>query len=108
MSEHVTSPLGIKIGTAVFGFAGGIVSLAFIKNLTRGQAALAVFVGLITAIALTPMIAGWIGPDHSGVENGIAFLIGLCAMSALPVIQSSIPNQIRRKIGSMLGQSPEE
>jgi uncharacterized membrane protein YccC len=108
VSEHLDGPLGIKVGTAVFGFAGGIISLAFIKNLTRGQAALAVFVGLVTSIALTPMIAGWIGPEHSGVENGIAFLIGLCAMSALPALQSSIPNQIRRKLGSVLGQSPEE
>ena len=94
MSEPVSSALGIKLGTSVFGFAGGIVSLAFVKDLTRTQAVLAVLVGLVTAIAITPLISEWTGLKSAGVENGVAFVIGLCAMSALPAARNAVRNRI--------------
>ncbi|MBN8887574.1 MAG: hypothetical protein J0I77_17755 [Rudaea sp.] len=103
MGEPVSSTLGIKLGTAVFGFAGGIVSLAFVKDLSRTQAILAVFVGLITAIAITPMIAEWTGLKSAGVENGVAFVIGLCAMSALPAAK----NAVRNRIGNLGGTASQ-
>lgn len=103
MSETVFTALGIKIGTAVFGFAGGIVSLAFIKDLTRAQAAIAVAVGLITAVSVTPLITALTGVTHPGLENGIAFLSGLCAMSGLPLIR----NALRNKLAALSGGDVE-
>ena len=107
MSEPVLNALGVKISTAVFGFAGGIISLAFVRDLSRVQAAISVVIGLVTSIALTPVIAGWVGLNHPGIENGVAFLLGLCAMSVLPVLRNSIPDQLRRKLAALLGISSD-
>ena len=101
--QPIADAFGVKLATTVFGFAGAIISLAFIRDLSRTQAAISVVVGLVTSIALTPVIAGWIGLNHPGIENGVAFLLGLCAMSVLPVLRNSLPNQLRKKLSSMLG-----
>lgn len=100
MRDSLADALGLKLGTAVFGFAGAVISLAFVRDLTRTQAALAVFVGLVTAVAVTPMIAEWTGLKSTGVENGVAFVIGLTAMSALPAARSAV----RNRIGSLGGK----
>lgn len=61
MSEPITSAIGgLKLSTLVAGFAGGVVSLAFIKGLNRWQAASAVVVGVATAYYGTPAMALWL------------------------------------------------
>lgn len=75
--------LGIKFAAILAGFAGGVVSLSFVKELTARQAMLAVFTGTVTANYLTPVVV-----DHFDVlrlyENPAAFVIGLTAMNIIP------------------------
>ena len=87
--------LGVKLATAVFGFAGAVVSLAFIKDMTRLQALVSVVVGFVTSVAVTPAIAEWVGL-HSGVENGTAFVVGLCAMSVIPAVKAAVTSRIEK------------
>lgn len=75
--------LGLKFSTLLAGFVGGLVSLSFLKDLTRFQAILAVFTGIASAGYLTPALQLWIqvGPE---LENAVAFVIGLCGMNIIP------------------------
>ncbi|MGC1550826.1 MAG: hypothetical protein WA777_20075 [Rhodanobacter sp.] len=85
------SSLGIKLVPTVAGFAGGVVSLAFIQNLTKPQAVMSVVVGLLSANYLNPVAVAKLSitPD---LQGGSAFVIGLCAMSIIPIIKKAVPS----------------
>jgi hypothetical protein len=75
--------LGVKFASLLAGFAGGVVSLSYLRQLTPLQMALAVLAGTFMAGYLTPLAQHWIGmPDE--VENGVAFLLGMTAMNLVP------------------------
>ena len=76
---------GIKLGLALAGLAGGVVSLSYIKPLTKWQAFLAVFTGAVSAAYITPLIVNYFNLSSTG-EHGAAFLIGLVAMNLIPGI----------------------
>lgn len=80
--------LGMKAWTMVAGFAGGVVSLSFIKALTATQGALAVFTGVASAVFLTPVVMHYLWPAQTDprLEYGVAFIIGLTAMNVIPGI----------------------
>lgn len=82
--------LGVKLTSIVAGFAGGVVSLSFIQGLTRTLAVSAVVVSTLTAAFLTPAVVGKLdlGPQF---EGGSSFIIGLCAMSIVPLIRTTVP-----------------
>jgi len=80
--------LSARLSTAAAGLAGGIVSLAFIQSLTLLQAATSVVVGMLTAYYLTPAIIYGLGLD-AHLQNAIAFVIGLSALSILPTIKQA-------------------
>ncbi|PMQ04178.1 hypothetical protein DyAD56_15935 [Dyella sp. AD56] len=98
MTEPVSATLGIKLSTTIAGFAGGVVSLAFIQNLNRTQAIGAVVVGTLTAAYLTPAILEHfnLGPE---LNNGAAFVIGLCAMSIIPAIKKAVSRRADEQLG---------
>lgn len=96
----LSSAFGVKLGTAVFGFAGGVISLAFVRGLSKPMAAASVAVGLVTSIALTPLVAGWFGVVNDSAQNGVAFIIGLCAMSGLPLLHNAFRNWLARVTGA--------
>lgn len=74
---------GTRVEPLVFGFAGGVVSLRYMKELTPLQAALAVFTGLFVSWAFTPLAMAYLHlPELAG--NGTAFLLGLTAMNIVP------------------------
>lgn len=75
--------LGIKFAVILAGFAGGVVSLSFVKELSARQAMLAVFTGTVTANYLTPVVASYFDALHA-YENPTAFVIGLTAMNLIP------------------------
>ena len=75
--------LGVKLAALVAGFAGGVVSLSFVRELTGRQAALAVFTGTVTANYLTPVVAGYFDAVRA-YENPSAFIVGLTAMNIIP------------------------
>lgn len=89
MTEPVSSILGVKLGTTIAGFAGGVVSLAFVQGLSRAQAIMAVVVGALTAAYLTPAVVEKLSISPE-LQNGAAFVIGLCAMSVIPAIKKAV------------------
>ena len=88
MTEPVTGAIGIKLSTMIAGFAGGVVSLAFVQGLTRTQAVMAVVVGALSAAYLTPVVVAKLGISPE-LQNGAAFVIGLCAMNAIPGVKKA-------------------
>jgi hypothetical protein len=97
--------LGIKLSLIVAGLCGGLVSLAFIANLTLKQAALAVLVGWLGAIYLTPMFVSLfnIPPAY---ENGCAFIMGFSAMSAIPLIKKYLLSRVASKFSQDKDATP--
>lgn len=82
------SIFGLKLGITVAGFAGGVVSLSYLRGLTGVQSALAVFTGTAFAVYMTPLIVSYFfGNDASGdLANAFAFVLGLTAMNIIPGI----------------------
>ncbi|MBP8294198.1 MAG: hypothetical protein KAX65_15585 [Caldilineaceae bacterium] len=81
--------LGVKYAALMAGFAGGVVSLAFLRELDRAQMVLAVAAGSACAGYLTPlavpMIARAVGVEPTPeMENAAAFIVGLTAMNIVP------------------------
>lgn len=81
--------LGVKYSVLVAGFAGGVISLAYLKELTRAQMVIAVVAGSACAGYLTPvaipMLARAVGIEAStAFENAAAFLLGLTSMNLIP------------------------
>lgn len=74
--------LGVKVASLVAGFAGGVVSLSFVKPLSKWQAALAVATGSLSAGYLTPAILVYVGDPLP--ELSVAFIVGLTAMNIVP------------------------
>lgn len=89
----LTSAIGAllaKYGVATAGFAGAILSLTFLKGLTRKQAAAAVMVGFLSAVFTTQLVIAKFGlPADADSRNGVAFLIGLLAMNIIPGLKAA-------------------
>lgn len=78
---------GVKLITAVAGFAGGVVSLSFIRELTRWQMLGAVLSGTLTAAYFTPVVVIYAPkPISEPLELAIAYTLGLCAMNVVPAL----------------------
>lgn len=102
MTEPVSATaLGVKAGWALAGLAGGIVSLSFLKNLTRWQAFLAFFTGGAAANYLTSPACGWLSITNEQYQYGVAFVIGVCAMNIIPAIQAFVSKFIHNKEASL-------
>lgn len=91
MSQEIAGIFGVKVASIIAGFAGGVVSLAFLKQLTPLQMVLAVLTGAVTAGYLNPLVAPVISKWTSlslapELEGTTAFLLGLCAMNIIPGI----------------------
>ncbi|MDP3327224.1 hypothetical protein [Parvibaculum sp.] len=77
--------IGVRWATLLAGFMGAVVSLSFVKELTRMQMVGAVAIGTVTAGYLTPAVLAYFHLP-SEVQNGAAFLTGLTAMNLIPGI----------------------
>jgi len=64
----------------IAGLFGAIVSIYFLKNLTHKTALLALAVGGLCAVYLTPLVLQYITLPKEA-ENGVAFLIGVFGMN---------------------------
>lgn len=74
---------GVKLGLAIAGLAGGVVSLSYVKPLNKWQAVLAVFTGAVCAAYLTPLAISYFTLSPAG-EHGAAFLIGVTSLNLVP------------------------
>ena len=85
MAEPTSGFLGVKYAALVAGFAGGVVSLSYGRELTRLQSAMAVLSGSLVAAYGTPIAVHYLDLGvGSPLENGIAFGLGLTAMNIIP------------------------
>lgn len=79
-----------KFGAVIAGFAGAILSLGFLKGLTRKQAFCAVMTGFLSSVFTTPFVVAYFSlPGDVESRYGVAFLIGLLAMNLIPAIKAA-------------------
>lgn len=94
MAEPASTTAGVllvKYGVIIGGFAGAILSLTFLRGLTRGQAVAAFFTGFTSAVFCTPLAISFFKLEPGGeTQYGVAFLIGLLAMNIIPVLKSVV------------------
>ena len=89
---HPAPPLAAaaaKLLTFAPGFAGAVLSLAFVEALTARGRVVAVLVGLASAAFISPALADgadlfWPGAMPESVRSMIQFVIALCAMGCIP------------------------
>lgn len=80
-----------KYGAVIAGFAGAILSLSFLKGLTRKQAGAAVLTGFLSSVFTTSFVVAQFGlPSDADSRNGVAFLIGLLAMNMIPAVKAAV------------------
>lgn len=98
MAEPATTAAGVlaaKYGVAIASFIGAILSLGFLKDLSRWQAVIAVFTGFFFSIFLTQPVTLWLAPKlEMAVTDdllcGVAFVLGLTAMNIIPGIKAAM------------------
>lgn len=78
-----------KFATFAPGFAGAVLSLAFVDRLSARGRFLTVVVGLACAAFVAPALADvaglfWPGEMPRSVKGAIEFLTALCAMGCIP------------------------
>lgn len=90
--------MGMNFLTLIAGFAGGVISLSFIKDLSKLQGVVAVITGLSVAAFLAPLPAPWTADflvsfagNHmtpadwaNKVEAAYGFLFGITGMTLVP------------------------
>lgn len=116
MSEPATAAaagalgaLGLKVATLVAGFAGAVVSLSYLTQLSALARFLAVVSGTLTAGYSEPLVSQWWGLTGPA-SNAIAFLIGLTSMNLVPaVVRGSewVRDNAREIVASRLGKRDE-
>ncbi|AZC52291.1 hypothetical protein SAMN04489802_2825 [Pseudomonas chlororaphis] len=94
-TSTAASVLLVKYGVVMAAFIGSILSLGFLKDLTRGQAAAAVATGFFFSVYLTQPVTAWLATKLSLVVDdnllcGVAFVLGLTAMNIIPAIKKVI------------------
>jgi predicted permease len=83
MADDSLIPVAVPYLKLVAGFAGAVVSLAFLKDQSRWQNLLNVAGGCASAIFLAPAIVDWAGLKSEGWVNATTFLTGMLSMSFL-------------------------
>lgn len=89
--KEYLNDIGIQIGVLIAGFAGGLVSLQNMKGLSRWQVIGTLFTSLAVAGYGTPLLVEELGIHTEATKYGAGFLLGLCAMRIIPLIQTSVP-----------------
>ncbi len=93
MNDPLQTYIGIKAGSLLAGFFGGLVKALLMKNVTAGQALFSCVVGALTAGYFTPIAMHWIPfAEVSGAEGAVGYAIGLTAM----MIVEGLLNAARR------------
>lgn len=89
--KDALSDLGIQVGVLIAGFAGGLVSLQNMKGLSRWQVIGVLFTSLAIAGYGTPLLVVELHIETDALKYGAGFLLGLCAMRIIPLIQETVP-----------------
>lgn len=73
---------GLKLAYMIAGFAGGVVSLRYIKDLNWWQGLLSVATGALVANYMTPILQFYLKMPES-LEFGCAFIVGFIALNLM-------------------------
>jgi len=91
MEAASTGALLAKYSAVIAGFIGSIMSLTFLKDLTRKQAFCAVGVGFSSSVFTSSFAVSFFGlPADAASMDGVSFLIGLLAMNLVPAVRSML------------------
>lgn len=90
MFEH----LGIKSGTAIAGFFGGVAALSYLKPTSVWQGVAIVLCGLAGAIYWTPVATHYLNL-HESLEHAAAFTLGVISMAIVSGLLT-MTDQIKR------------
>lgn len=97
---------GVRIASLIAGFAGSVVALSFLEQMTLWRALISVISGTACAAYVTPLAVELV---HSHVpevsmasENAVAFLIGLTAMKTVPPAIDGVTRVVARLFGAGL------
>ncbi len=103
---------GLKYSALIAGFAGGVISLAYLQELSRPQMAIAVLsgaacAGYLTPVAL-PILANALGIELTpALENAAAFLLGLTSMNIIPGVMRLSEIFKRDPAGALRGKDSQ-
>ena len=100
-----TAVFGVKVASLVAGFAGAIISLSFLRELTKTQAAMAVLTGTVSTGYLTPLISLYIPATIP--ELSLSFLVGLTAMNVIPGILK-LSELFKKNPASFIGKGGDQ
>lgn len=79
-----------KYSTVIAGFVGSLMSLSFMKDVSRRQAFAAVVFGFFCALFTPSLAISYFNlPSDTASRDGVAFLIGLLAMQLIPMIKDA-------------------
>lgn len=110
--EGLGELLGLKAATLVAGLIGSVASLAYMRDLTPGKAALAVVVGTGCAAYVTPLVMGWMSLSGGSGENAAAFIVGVVGMNLVGALYKGGERLQQRGINiappGALGKTEEE
>lgn len=103
--RELLDSLGIRAGILLAGLAGGLVSLQYIKTLSRPLAFTALFSSLALSAYGTPALMDLLHVTKQSYCYGSAFIVGLCALRIIPVLRDVAPAMTRWLIARLTGQS---
>ena len=107
----MTKLFGFVYGAVLAGFFGGVVYIFVVDNkLTKLQILSSLAVGVVCAGYLTPLVIAYINYSWktqltADVSGGIGFLIGLSAISTIPILLRRVQAFIGGK-KSVDGETP--
>lgn len=81
----------LEYHTVIAGFFGGVIYVAFTRNLSRLQMLTSIITGLLSAYYLTPLFSAYAGKItgmdfNIQMQSGVGFLIGITALYIIPAI----------------------
>lgn len=83
--------VGLSFAVMVAGFAGGLVSLQSSQGLTRWKMVATLFTSVAVAGYGNPLLVQELGIKADSLRYASAFLLGLCAMRLVPLVQGAVP-----------------
>ncbi len=108
---------GLNPHHAVAGLGGGLAALPFLTPANKIAALGCVVCGLVTAMYLTPMVSEGLfrfsvinAPLSTKAELGLAFIMGLTAMTTIPFIlgiANWLKNNVSKIMGRIVGQKTD-
>lgn len=100
MTDPTATLVGAKYSSAIAGFFGSVVALTFAKELTILRLIFAILTGVLTAHYSTNPLVYYLKVPVE-FRDSVAFLVGLLAMSLIPLI-FLIVEELKKRVGDLV------